>query len=118
MDNQLAQLVAVSNQRDKTNGFLSLLSTALVQTDLSAVVRDAQVIVKSAVNDDHVGLVVARQVVGELVRHLTDGVVRDVIARKKIIENTLDIVRPRFVSFEEQVRGDPAITENPYNQRQ
>jgi COP9 signalosome complex subunit 4 len=54
------------------------------------------------VNEDHVGLVVGRQVLAELVKNLGDGVVSDRNVHKKIIEQALEIVQPRLVSFEEQ----------------
>ena len=49
------------------------------------------------------GLVVGRQVLSELVRILSEGAIKDSDLIKRVVEETLVIVQPRIVSYEEQV---------------
>lgn len=102
MDRKLAQLRSIS-QKDKSQAYLSLLSEALSQTNPRDVVRDVHTLVQTAITQDHVGLVVGRQVLAELVKSLGEGIVSDSNAKKQIVEDTLTIAQPRLVSFEEQV---------------
>ncbi|KAH8118553.1 hypothetical protein DFH11DRAFT_1567955 [Phellopilus nigrolimitatus] len=104
MDAKLAQLQSIS-QKDKAAGYLSLLSEALAQPDAGAVARDVHAVLEAALTQDHVGIVVGRQVLAELVSGLAGGAARDRDLKKRIVEDALAIAAPRGVSFEEQVNS-------------
>lgn len=104
MDNQLSQFLALS-QKDKGPAFISLIPEILARPDPSAVVADLHALVDTVVNQDSVGLVVGRQVLSELVKILGEGAIKDVELRKRVVEDTLNTVQPRIVSYEEQVRN-------------
>ena len=99
MDLKLAQLASLS-QKDKGPAYTSLIHHAISQPLPAA---DLHLLVDAVVNQDSVGLVVARQVLAELVRILGDGSINDTSLRKQLVEDTLATVQPRIVSFEEQV---------------
>ena len=103
MDQKLAQLASVASQKDKANGYLTLLNESLAQSSPTAVGGDVHTLVEAVVTQDHVGLVVGRQVLSELVKILATGGVNDRDVRKKIIEDTLAVIQPRIVSYDEQV---------------
>ena len=46
---------------------------------------------------------VGRQVVSELVKAVTEGVVQDPDVKKRILQDTLNLVQPKIVSYEEHV---------------
>ncbi|EJD53625.1 hypothetical protein AURDEDRAFT_133335 [Auricularia subglabra TFB-10046 SS5] len=101
MEGKLAQLAATASQKDKQAGLSQLLQTTLAQPDPT---KDTVTLVQTVVTDERVGLVVARQVITELVSSIA-GAVKGSEIRKKIIQETLQVLQPRLVSFEEQVAG-------------
>ncbi|KAI5124818.1 hypothetical protein M0805_005448 [Coniferiporia weirii] len=104
MDAKLAQLQSIS-QKDKAQGYLSLLAEALAQPDPAAAARDVHTVLETALTQEHVGLVVKRQVLGELVSSLAAGAVRDSAQKRQIVEDALAIAQRDDVSFEEQING-------------
>jgi COP9 signalosome complex subunit 4 len=97
MDQELAQLAGVTVQRTKATGYLSLLEKNL--NNKENVIK----IVREVVTQDHVGLVIGRQVISELVKYLETKQIADDDTRRYIIQSTLDILQPRIVSYDEQV---------------
>ncbi|PVF96330.1 hypothetical protein CPB86DRAFT_737013 [Serendipita vermifera] len=97
MDQELAQLAGVTVQRTKATGYLSLLEKNL--NNKENVIK----IVREVVTQDHVGLVIGRQVISELVKNLETKQIADDDTRRYIIQSTLDILQPRIVSYDEQV---------------
>lgn len=102
MDNRLAQLSSLS-QKDKAPAFLAVLSDTFAGAKTANFAADVHTLVDTVVNQDSVGLVIGRQVISELVKSLSEGVVQDPELKKQILQDTLDIVQPRLVSYEEQV---------------
>ncbi|KAI6119313.1 hypothetical protein EDD16DRAFT_1692641 [Pisolithus croceorrhizus] len=70
MDARLSQLAALS-QKDKTAGYLALLSDVLAQSNQGSATNDLQLLVDTVVNQESVGFVVGRQVLTELVKSLS-----------------------------------------------
>jgi COP9 signalosome complex subunit 4 len=102
MEAKLAQFATLS-QKDKAASYLSLLSETLSRKDQASIPKDLNILVGYVVNQDSVGLVVGRQVLSELAKSLEEGVIKDIERRKTIVQDVLNIVRPRTVSYEEQV---------------
>ncbi|KAG5651356.1 hypothetical protein H0H81_008973 [Sphagnurus paluster] len=102
MDSQLAQISALS-QKDKGPAFISIIPQILATSDPSTLVADLHKLVDTVVNQDNVGLVVGRQVLSDLVKILGEGSIKDVELRKRVVQDTLNTVQPRIVSYEEQV---------------
>ena len=102
MDRKLAQYSAL-NQKDKGPAFISLIPEILSRPNHDAIVADLHLLVDTVVNQDNVGLVVGRQVLSELVKTLGEGAVQDPELRKRLVNDTLAVVQPRIVSYEEQV---------------
>lgn len=103
MESKLAQYASLS-QKDKAPAYLSLIPEILTRPDPSAIAADLHLVVDTVVNQDSVGLVVARQVLAELVKSLGSGAIKDTELRKRIVEDTLATIQPRLTSYEEQVR--------------
>ncbi|KAL0949524.1 hypothetical protein HGRIS_009575 [Hohenbuehelia grisea] len=101
MDAKLAQCLELG-QKDKGPAYASLLTEVLARPDTSSTTQDIHIIVDTIVNQDNVGLVVGRQVVAELVRLLAEGAIKDVELQKSIINDTLAVIQPKIVSYEEQ----------------
>ena len=76
MDQKLAQIKALS-QKDKGPAYLSLLSQTLSNSNGRAVVNETNALIDALVTQDGATLVVARQVLAELVKNLSEGVVKD-----------------------------------------
>src|SRR4051812_16222680 len=98
MDAKLSELASVTVQRTKATGYLTLLEENLHNK------QNVMQIVQEVVAKDHVGLVIGRQVISELVKCLETKQIKDDEARREIIQSTLDILQPRIVSYDEQVR--------------
>lgn len=107
MDRRLTQ-IAPLQQKDKGPAYLSLLSETL-RTKSPNLVNDVKLLVRVVVTEDHVGLVVARQVLTELSKSLDNNLVDISEVKKAIINDTLEIVQPQLVSFEEQVHYFQAL---------
>ncbi len=108
MESRLAQFAAL-NQKDKATAYQSLLAEVLAQEDQSNLHAEIHTLVDNAVNQESVGLVISRGILSELVKALSEGKVRNTEQRKRIVEDTLSIVQPRIVSYEEQVSAVRAI---------
>ncbi|KAF5322431.1 hypothetical protein D9619_000912 [Psilocybe cf. subviscida] len=103
MESKLAQISSLT-QKDKGPAFIALISEILSSSG-SNVAKDLHTLVDTVVNQDSVGLVVGRQVLSELVKSLGEGVIQDADVRKRVVEDTLQTVQPRIVSYEEQVNS-------------
>ncbi|KAH9951581.1 hypothetical protein B0H21DRAFT_181810 [Amylocystis lapponica] len=103
MEQKLAQVAALS-QKDKAAAYQSLLAQALGRQDQSQLPADIHILVENVVQES-VGLVIGRQVLSELVKALSEGVIAGADLRKRIVEDTLATVQPRIVSYEEQVNS-------------
>ena len=101
MESRLAQ-VAGLNQKDKATAYQSILTDLLARPDQTTLAHDLHILVENVVQES-TGLVIGRQVLSELVKALEAGIVADVELRKQIDQDTLDIIQPRIVSYEEQV---------------
>jgi COP9 signalosome complex subunit 4 len=103
MDARLGQLASLS-QKDKAPAFLTVLSETFGNQKSSTFPADLHTLLDTVVNQESVGLVIGRQVLSEFVKNLSDGAVQDPILKKQILQDSLNIVQPRLVSYEEQVR--------------
>jgi COP9 signalosome complex subunit 4 len=101
MESKLTQISSLT-QKDKGPAFIALISEILSGSGPN-VAKDLHTLVDTVVNQDSVGLVVGRQVLSELVKSLGEGVIQDAEVRKRVVEDTLQTVQPRIVSYEEQV---------------
>ena len=99
MDKKLAQITTVP-QKDKGPAYVAAVNEVLSQTDLSAIASDVHTIVETVLQDN---VVVGRQVLQELARALSEKRIQDIELTKRIVEETLTLVQPRLVSYEEQV---------------
>ncbi|KAH9938146.1 uncharacterized protein B0H18DRAFT_866598, partial [Fomitopsis serialis] len=95
---------AAAHQKDKATAYQSILTDLLARPDQATLAQDLHILVENVVQDS-TGLVIGRQVLSELVKALEAGVVLDVDLRKQIVQDTLDIIQPRIVSYEEQVNS-------------
>ena len=102
MESRLAQFASL-NQKDKATAYQSLLSEILSRDDQSNLAADIHTLIDNVVNQESIGLVISRSILSELVKALSEGKVKDSDLRKQIVEDTLSIVQPRIVSYEEQV---------------
>ncbi|KAH9899865.1 hypothetical protein C8Q73DRAFT_743706 [Cubamyces lactineus] len=104
MESRLAQFASL-NQKDKATAYQSLLSEILSREDQSNLAADIHTLIDNVVNQESIGLVISRSILSELVKALSEGKVKDTNLRKQIVEDTLSIVQPRIVSYEEQVNS-------------
>lgn len=102
MDSRLAQLASLS-QRDKGPAYVTVLNDLFANQSSPSFLADLHTLVDTVVNQDAGGLVVGRQVVSELVKAVTEGVVQDPDVKKQILQDTLNLVQPKIVSYEEHV---------------
>ena len=103
MEGRLAQFAALS-QKDKVAAYQALFNEVISRDDQTSLPPDVHTLVNNVVNQDSVGLVISRLILSELVKALSDGRIKNTDIRKSIVEDTLNIIRPRIVSYEEQVR--------------
>lgn len=101
MESKFAQIAALP-QKDRAPAFIIALNEILARPDQASIAQDIHLLVDCVVQDN-VGLVAARLVLSELVRFLQEGVVKDLDVRKQIVQDTLEILQPRLVSYEELV---------------
>jgi COP9 signalosome complex subunit 4 len=104
MDVQAAfsQLSSISAQKDKSTAYSELLQNILNQPQ-DQISPALLTYVGLIINRDQPGIVVARQVLSELVDALENKKLEDTEVRKKLIEDILETLQPRLVSYEEQV---------------
>lgn len=103
MESRLAQFAAL-NQKDKVAAYQTLFAELISREDQLGLAADVHAIVDNVVNQESVGLVISRLILSELVKALSEGKIKDTELRKVIVQGTLNIVQPRIVSYEEQVR--------------
>ncbi|KAF9534291.1 hypothetical protein CPB83DRAFT_844002 [Crepidotus variabilis] len=101
MEAKLAQFSSLS-QKDKGPAYIALIPEILSQPG-DALAKDLHTLVDTVVNQDSGGLVVGRQFLSELVKALGEGGIKDIEVRKRVVEDTLNTVQPKIVSYEEQV---------------
>jgi COP9 signalosome complex subunit 4 len=104
METKLAEIVKTTSQKDKASGYISLVAEIFARSasNPTEAIADLNTLVGVLVNQDHAGVVVARQVLGEVVKDLQGGKIADQGLRKQAIEQTLETIQPRLVSYEEQ----------------
>jgi len=102
MDAKIAHCLS-QGQKDKASAFTSLLSEVLSSPDHDTISPNLKALVDAVVNQESVGLVVGRQVLSELVKLLGEKIVQDHDRHKSLVEETLEVVQPRIVSYDEQV---------------
>jgi COP9 signalosome complex subunit 4 len=102
MDSRLAQLASLS-QRDKGPAYVAVLNDVFANQPSPSFLADLHTLVDTVVNQDAGGLVVGRQVVSELVKAVTEGIVQNSDVKKQILQDTLNLVQPKIVSYEEPV---------------
>ncbi|KAG2013611.1 COP8 [Coprinopsis cinerea AmutBmut pab1-1] len=103
MDAKLAQFAAL-NQKDKAPAYTSLVPEVLTQPPPS-IPNDVRTLLDAVVVRDVGGIVVARTVLSELVKLLGEGTIKDHDIRRRVIEETLETIQPRLVSYEEQANN-------------
>lgn len=116
MEGRLALLRSLA-QKDKAQAYSTLLTDVLsnAANDPAAVGRDVHTLVETVLTQDHVGIVVGRQILSELVKYLADGAIKDAEVKKAIVKDTLLIAQPRLVSYEEQVSTKSSRTTGSYS---
>ena len=102
MEGRLSQLRSLG-QKDKAPAYSALLTEVLSQQGTTAITRDVHTVIETVVTQDNVGIVVGRQILSELVKNLAGGIVKNLDVKKEIVKDTLAIVQPHLVSYEEQV---------------
>lgn len=109
LDSKLDSLSSLS-QKDKGAAYVDLLKQLAASPQPSP--ADIGKLVNNVVSENHVGLVVARQVLGELLKVLDDEPFKsNMELQKKVIEISLENIQ-QSVSFQEQVG-----TTNQYYER-
>jgi COP9 signalosome complex subunit 4 len=102
MDSRLAQLASLS-QRDKGPAYVAVLTDLFANKSSPSFLTDLHTLVDTVVNHDAGGLVLGRQVVSELVKAVTEGAIQDPDVKKQILQDTLNLIQPKIVSYEEHV---------------
>ena len=100
MDARLAHLSSLA-QKDKGPAYLSLITDVLAKGDPATVVADVHKVVESVLQDN---VVIGRQVLQELAKGLAEPTIQDTGLKKQVVKDILQVVQPRLVSYEEQVR--------------
>ncbi|KAL4241983.1 26S Proteasome non-ATPase regulatory subunit 12/COP9 signalosome complex subunit 4 [Abortiporus biennis] len=103
MDSRFAQIASLA-QKDRAPAYISILTDLYARPDQTTLAADIHALVENVLQES-VGIVVARQVLAELVKSLGDGTVKDSTMRKRIVEETLELIQPGLVSYEEQVNS-------------
>ncbi|TFK89833.1 hypothetical protein K466DRAFT_486007 [Polyporus arcularius HHB13444] len=102
MEGKLAQF-ATLNQKDKVAAYQALFNELISREDQTNLPADIHTLVDNVVNQESVGLVISRLILSELVKALSEGKVKNTELKKAIVQDTLDIIQPRVVSYEEQI---------------
>jgi COP9 signalosome complex subunit 4 len=87
-------------QKDKGPVYVSLLTDVLARADPATVKSDVHKILEVVLQDN---VVTGRTVLQELAKSLSDNTIQVPELRKEIVQDTLQVVQPRLVSYEEQV---------------
>jgi len=101
MEKRLRDLLNLQ-QRDKAPAYIALLLRSL--EDEKCPSADVSLLISTVVNEEQIGLVVARQVLNELIKAIPE-VKKPRGWKQETIQNVLLVIQPRLVSFEEQTTG-------------
>lgn len=101
MEAELAS-IAKQGQSKRAESFSALLQSTLASS--SRLPSDLTLYVQAAIQES-TGLVVSRQVVAEFVKAVKSGIANPE-TRKAVIEQVLNVLQPRIVIYEEQVRSE------------
>jgi COP9 signalosome complex subunit 4 len=99
MEGRLRELLSLQ-QRDKAPAYTALLQRSLKDENNS--IGDICLLISTVVNEEQVGLVVARQVLDELSKLIPE-IRRPREWKQELIQSVLRVLQPRLVSFEEWV---------------
>ncbi|KAH8830517.1 hypothetical protein DL96DRAFT_1813555 [Flagelloscypha sp. PMI_526] len=102
LQKQLQDAISLG-QKDKAPAFVALIPQIL--SSGTAVAPGLHSLVDTVVNQDSVGLVVGRQVLSEITKVLSEKAIADDELRKEVIQDIINVVQPRIVSYEEQVNA-------------
>jgi COP9 signalosome complex subunit 4 len=97
MDTQLRDLLSLQ-QRDKAPAYTALLRRSL--HDEGCPSDDICLLISTVVNEEQIGLVVARQVLDELSKAIPE-IRKSRAWKQELIQSILRVLQPRLVSFEE-----------------
>ncbi|PBL02595.1 hypothetical protein ARMGADRAFT_981324 [Armillaria gallica] len=100
MEGKLA-VIASLGQKDKAPALSSLLQETISTQNQPSFTTDLHTIVESVVNQDN--LLIGRQILTDVVKALTHASIGNHDIRKNAVEDTLAVVLPKIVSYEEQV---------------
>ncbi|KZT05510.1 uncharacterized protein LAESUDRAFT_714771 [Laetiporus sulphureus 93-53] len=103
MEGILSQVSGL-NQKDKAVAYASILTDLLARRDQTSFAADTHILVENVVQEN-VGHVIGRQVLSELVKALDDGRIRNNALRKQIVQDILNTIQPRIITYEEQVNA-------------
>ena len=99
MEAKLAQASALP-QKDKGTAYVSLLTDTLSRADPATIKQDVHQILEVVLQDS---VVTGRTVLQELAKALGTNTIANAETRKEIVQDALQVVQPRLVSYEEQV---------------
>lgn len=102
METRLAQIASFA-QKDKAPAYVAVLNELFASPDQSNLPNNIHTIAETVLQES-TGLVVGRQVIAELVKIITSGAIKDTESKKQIIQDTITLLQPRIVSYEEPVR--------------
>ncbi|KAG7449171.1 uncharacterized protein BT62DRAFT_887959 [Guyanagaster necrorhizus] len=100
MEDKLAAIASLA-QKDKAPALSSLLQGILSSQNQLSFTTDLHTFVEFVVNQDN--LLIGRQILTDVVKALTHDSIRNHDLRKNAVEDTLAVVLPKIVSYEEQV---------------
>ena len=98
---RLNEISKISSQKDKTTEYRAALDICLANTNQNALANDLETFVDYIVQE-HVGLVISRQVLSDFVQGVDK--IADLDIKRRVLHFALNKIQPRIVSFEEQVR--------------
>ncbi len=94
-------VIASLGQKDKAPALSSLLQETISTQNQPSFTTDLHTFVESVVNQDN--LLIGRQILTDVVKALTHASIGNHNIRKNAVEDTLAVVLPKIVSYEEQV---------------
>ena len=103
MDTRLIEVEDLS-QKDRLPAYQALVNEILSRPDAPSIVQDVHALVNAVVQDNNV--VTGRQILTTIAEQLSAGTGFNKSVKKEIVEDILDTVQPRIVSYEEQVSGE------------
>jgi len=113
IDEQLAT-IANSSQKDQSAAYTDVLKQLVTSPSPSP--SEIKKVSFAVANDNNVAIVVGRQVIAELVKLIEGDVLdKDKEVKKQIIQDTLESIQPRIITYEEQVSINVSITIRVFN---